>query len=418
MNYRTSYHKPAKKHPKHRPLTIMLLLLVLGSLLGGYIYFALHRSLPQLQPSTSALNLRIGTGTSQLNWPATGQSAVGVLNTPILQVHGTQSPAPIASVAKVITALAVLQKYPLAMGQSGPTISLTAADAALYDNYVAQGGSVVPVSAGEQITERQMLEAMMLPSANNMADSLAIWAFGSLDAYRSFASQYVMKLGMRDTQIGSDASGFSPTTTSTARDLVIIGEQAMQNALLRQIVGQVSSTDVPMTNSVSNVNFLLGRKNIIGIKTGNTDQAGGVYLSASTTIVDHQTETVITALVGAPTLSQALEDSLPLIASAQANFVSASLLAQHAVVGEYNLPWGGVLPAIAQDGLITPAWRGSTATAHASLKPIDVNARADQVVGTAVISSNDLTGSHQTTIILQNAPSPPPILWRLLHPIQ
>jgi D-alanyl-D-alanine carboxypeptidase (penicillin-binding protein 5/6) len=281
------------------------------------------------------------------------------------------------------------------------------------------------VSAGEQISEAQMLEAVMLPSANNMADSLAVWAFGSLDAYKAAATQYVSSLGLTNTHIGSDASGFSPSTSSTAHDLVILGEQAMQNPVLRHIVSQPTASDVPGLSTVKNVNFLLGSNGIIGIKTGNTDQAGGVYLSAATANVNDQSVTIVTALVGAPTLFQALQNSVPLIISAQSNFVAAKLLSQQANVGEYRLPWGGgngdknggVVSATTQTNLTSSVWQGSTASATITLQPIDLDAKAGQIVGTATSAKTQFGPGNQTNIILRSAPTKPGIWWRLLHPL-
>jgi D-alanyl-D-alanine carboxypeptidase (penicillin-binding protein 5/6) len=404
----------------HRGDSLSVLFLVLAASMGGYYYYALHRPLLALQPTVRSAQVQAATGVSKLSWPAVGQAAVAVTGTDVLETHGVQTSAPIASTAKVITALAVLKAKPIASGSQGPVITLTAADVALYNSYVSQEGSVVSVSAGEQITEAQMLEAVMLPSANNMADSLAIWAYGSLDAYKIAATQYVAGLGLTNTHIGSDASGFSPSTTSTAHDLVILGEQAMQNPVLRQIVSQPTASDVPGLSTVKNVNFLLGTNGIIGIKTGNTDQAGGVYLSASTTKVDDHDVTIVTALVGAPTLFQALQNSVPLITSAQSNFVAAKLLAQQANVGEYRLPWGGknggVVSATTQTNVTSSVWRGSTASATVNLQPIALSAKAGQVVGTAVSAKTEFGPGNQTNIILQSTPTEPNIWWRLLHP--
>jgi D-alanyl-D-alanine carboxypeptidase (penicillin-binding protein 5/6) len=415
MHYRQVYGQK-KKQSRHLSMYMLIVLLLVG-LLGGYCYYALNRALPLLLPAVGSLNLQTGTGVSKISWPAAGQSAVAVDGTTILESHGSQTPVAIASVAKVITALTVLQKKPLTSGQSGPTITLTEADAALYNSYLAREGSVLAVSIGEQITEHQMLEAVMLPSANNIADSLAIWAFGSMDDYHAAATKYVASLGLGDTHIGSDASGFSPTSTSTAHDLVLLGKAAMDNPVLRQIVGQSTASDIPQVSPVTNVNFLLGTNNIIGIKTGNTDQAGGVYLSASTTKLDDQTVTIITALVGAPTLFQALQTSLPMIASAQANFAHAKLLAQGAVVGEYRLPWGGILPAATETNLGAQAWNGSTVTTHVRLHPITTTSRLGEVVGNATGSKTPFSSGDQTNVILLKTPTAPSTWWRLLHPL-
>ncbi|QBJ96285.1 D-alanyl-D-alanine carboxypeptidase [Rhodococcus sp. ABRD24] len=192
-----------------------------------------------------------------------------------------QRPQPTASAAKVITALAVLGKAPLVPGEEGPVLTMTEADSQLYWDYATHGGSVVAVGQGQELTQYEILEAMLLPSANNLADTLAIWAFGSIDGYRSAATQLVRSLGMKATTIGEDASGFSPTTTSTAEDLTRLATAAMREPVIAEIVARPEAV-IPGVGPVRNTNWLLGQQGVVGLKTGTTDAAGGVFLFAAT----------------------------------------------------------------------------------------------------------------------------------------
>lgn len=381
-----------------------------------YGYWAAVRPLPPIMPVSAAIPLTIQTPSAKLVWPSTGQSAVGVAGSSILDTHGAQTAVPTASTAKLITTLAVLHVKPLALGQQGPIITLTANDAALYSAYVAQDGSVVPVQAGEQISEYQILEAMLLPSANNMADSLATWAFGSLPAYNDFANKYVQQLGLASTHIGPDASGFAPATTSTAQDLVRVGELAMQNPVISQIVGQTSASGIPLVGNIKNVNSLLGTDNVIGIKTGNTTQAGGVFVSASRVLVNGRAVVIVTALAGAPSLAQALKDSLPLIQSAQANFQPVTIMSAGSIVGHYPRPWGGVVPAVVSRQLTVDTWDGSSLPATIKLRPIATTASANQTVGSLSVSQSTFAGQQSVPVTLAAAPGKPSLWWRLLHP--
>src|SRR4029453_19289117 len=94
-------------------------------------------------------------------WPADGQAAIRIGQ---WQVHASpnQHAAAIASVAKVMTAYLVLSDHPLRLGQDGPTVTLTDADVADTDRRRRQHESVVSIAAGEQLTEWQALEALML----------------------------------------------------------------------------------------------------------------------------------------------------------------------------------------------------------------------------------------------------------------
>jgi D-alanyl-D-alanine carboxypeptidase (penicillin-binding protein 5/6) len=388
------------------------------ALLGGYGYWSLKRPLPPLNPDQPLVRLQAQTPASKLAWPAAGQSAVGVVGSPILETHGTQAPAAIASTAKIITALTVLHAKPLALREQGPAITLSASDAALYDSYVAQGGSVVRVNAGEQISEYQMLQAMLLPSANNIADSLAVWAFGSLPDYAAAANSYLAQAGLTHTHVGTDASGFAPSTTGTAGDLARLGELAMQDPALAQIAGQTTASGIPVVDSVKNVNFLLGTDNIIGIKTGNTDQAGGVFVSAARATVNGKPVIIVTALVGSPTLFQALKDSLPLIQSAQANFKPAIVITNGAIVGRYRQPWGGSVTAVAAKNLAVNTWGGSVISSTIQLQPVPATAQAGQTAGTVTTPKSSLYGQQSIPVKLQTSPTKPSVWWRLAHPIR
>ena len=112
-------------------------------------------------------------------WPGYGQAAFIQTGRSHVQAGPNQHPAAIASVAKVMTAYLVLRDHPLQPGEDGPTITLTDADVADTDRRRGHEESVVSISAGEQLTERQALEALLLPSANNIAAVLARWDAGS-----------------------------------------------------------------------------------------------------------------------------------------------------------------------------------------------------------------------------------------------
>ena len=83
------------------------------------------------------------------------------------------------SVAKIMTALALLEDKPLKVGEQGPVITVDAADVDVYNARLAGGESVVKVQAGEQLTEFQALEALLIPSGNNIGVLLAKWDAGS-----------------------------------------------------------------------------------------------------------------------------------------------------------------------------------------------------------------------------------------------
>lgn len=381
---------------------------------AAYTSWALLRPLGMISPEVLPLSGQ--RNASQLVWPAE-QAAVGVVGTPILETHGRQTPLPAASTAKIITCLTILQAKPLKPGEQGPLVTITDRDVAIYNDYVAHDGSILPVQAGEKLSQYQMLQAIMLPSANNIADSLAIWAFGSLEAYSTAATAYLNTHGLHNTHVGSDASGLAPTSTSTAEDLVKLGKLAMENPVLADIVGQSTASNFPLAGTIRNVNFLLGSYNLVGLKTGNTDQAGGVYVSAARVQIEGKPITIVTALMGAGNLFAAMKDSLPLIQSAQTNFRHVEIIGKDAVVGRYHLPWGGTLDALGTARLGQSAWNGSQVTSRIELQPITMNARPGQRVGTVTTTSN-LFPKSSVPVTLKTAPTYPTVWWRLTHPLE
>ena len=160
-------------------------------------------------------------------WPEYGQAAVQIGQSSQVQAGPDQHPAPIASVAKVMTAYLVLRDHPLRAGEEGPTITLTDADVADTDRRRGQEESVVTIAAGEQLTERQALQALLLPSANNIAAVLARWDAGSEDLFVARMNDTARSLGMTHTRY-TDPSGYDDATVSTAADQMRIVNQAMR----------------------------------------------------------------------------------------------------------------------------------------------------------------------------------------------
>jgi D-alanyl-D-alanine carboxypeptidase (penicillin-binding protein 5/6) len=242
-------------------------------------------------------------------WPGYGQSAYGELNSGVLAVSDDAAKsAPTASLAKVITALAILKQKPLAPGQQGPMITLTQEDVDSFSDYVRKNGAVVAVEAGEQISQYQAMQAMLMPSANNMADTLARWAFGSLDAYSVYANAMVNEMGLTQTHV-ADASGFSPKTTSTAHDLVQLGIFYMKEPLLTGIASQTEAK-IPVAGIIRNYNSLVNEDGILGIKVGDTDEAGRCFLVADVRSGSNdKATTAVAAVMGADNLKTAMEDA-------------------------------------------------------------------------------------------------------------
>jgi serine-type D-Ala-D-Ala carboxypeptidase (penicillin-binding protein 5/6) len=382
-------------------------------LLGAYVAWALWRPLPATVPEYTR-QLQVQTDAGTLAWPANGQAAISLLNNPTTTTHGEQKPTPMASTAKVITSLLLLEKMPLRLGETGPTISITEADVAIYSRYVSQGGSVVPVQAGEKLNQYQAMQAIMLPSANNMADTMAIHAYGSLPAYSKAANAFLRSKGIMNTTVGSDASGLSPDSVSTAADLVKLGKLAMSHPVLSSIVGQATATGIPMTTEIRNVNFLLGTDGIVGIKTGTSDQAGGAFVGAAKRTINGKNVTIISAVVGAPDRFSAINPSRPLLNSGGNNFKRQTLLRKNQVVGIYKTPWGSRAEAVSTTDGTATLWQSEYGKVSLNLLPLQPD---DDTAGKATLAATSVSDAKTIPIKLQRPLAPPSLQWRLMHPL-
>jgi serine-type D-Ala-D-Ala carboxypeptidase (penicillin-binding protein 5/6) len=285
-------------------LTALACLAALGCL-AGLVIAKLPRSpsWPTAWPAgTSTPAAGSGPGSQPqlgaVSWPADGVAAADISGYGVTDGPGATRQVPIASVAKLMTAYVILQDHPLSASGTGPDITVEPSEAAQYPSQVADGDSLVAVTAGETITERQALEALLLPSADNMAWILARWDAGSQAAFAARMNAAARSLAMTGTSY-TDPSGLDPSTTSTAADQVRLGMAAMRVPALAAITAE-STAVVPVAGVVRNTNALLGRDGIVGLKTGSTQAAGGCLLVAAWQQVNRHNILIVAATFGQP----------------------------------------------------------------------------------------------------------------------
>lgn len=209
-----------------------------------------------------------------------------------------QRPVPIASLAKVMTALVLLRAHPLRSGQAGPSFAVTAADIEDTARRRAQDESVVAVATGERLTERQALMAMLLPSANNVAVMVTRLVSNTVPGFVARMNDAARRLGMRDT-VYTDPSGFDPHTVSTAKDQLTLAEAAAADPTFAAMV-QVRSYRLPVAGTVHNTDVLLGQGGFVGMKTGSDDAARGCFMFRARRVVAGATVELIGVVLGQP----------------------------------------------------------------------------------------------------------------------
>lgn len=207
------------------------------------------------------------------------ESAVGTLENGVIVTKQSDNQLPMASITKIVTALVILEKAPIEPGQPGDTITLTATDEDYYWKYAAIQGTLTPVTAGYSMSEYEALQTILLTSSNNMADTLVDRYFESMDQFVDYANNYLNEKGIIDTKV-VDATGFSPASVSTPSDLIKLGQLALKNPIVAEIVAQPKAT-VAVAGEIPNYNMLIEEPGITGIKPGFTDEAGICLLFSS-----------------------------------------------------------------------------------------------------------------------------------------
>ncbi|WAH41690.1 serine hydrolase [Alicyclobacillus fastidiosus] len=320
------------------------------------------RPVPHLTLQVNGATVQTVPGSKpKIDWPSEGQAALAVVGVGDMGHSGAQTPTPIASVTKVMTAYLVLKKHPLSIGQDGPSITVTNEDYQTYLSDKSKGESVLQVKPGEHLTERQALEGLMLPSGNNVATMLAEWCDGSESAFVQEMNSTAKSMGMTGTHY-VDASGFNPGSESTAVDQVKLFSAAMQLSTFKTVVGEPQAT-LPVAGTVYNVDSEVGHGVIIGGKTGSTSQAGGCFVFASQKTIGANNVIIVGAVLGqtqTPELQTALDAGVTLSKNAQAALRHVQVVSADTPVATLSAPWtksqvvraGGSISVIGWPGMV------------------------------------------------------------------
>ncbi|WP_167529835.1 D-alanyl-D-alanine carboxypeptidase family protein [Streptomyces spinoverrucosus] len=293
-------------------------------------------------------------------WPATGQASLTI------DGYGTQSsphqaPIPTASTAKIMTAYLLLRRHPLQPGQQGPTFTISAEEAARYHSRLANSESVAPVQAGQRITERQALQALMSMSANNIADEIARWCAPTRTAFLTEMDRTAHQLGMKST-FYTDPSGLNPTTVSTAADQVKLLGAALRLPEFATIAAS-SYTDFRGTTH-HNTSPLLGQDGVFMGKTGTTSEAGKNLVFAAHRYIAGRSRLVIGAVMAQPASDPAAPAAAArsLLSAADHSLVTAPIVRTGEILARLDQRWGPSIPLAAAGELKATGRPGTTAT--------------------------------------------------------
>jgi D-alanyl-D-alanine carboxypeptidase (penicillin-binding protein 5/6) len=389
-----------------------------------------------------------------LPWPDTGQGAIAVPAIGYTAQSGPEAPVPIASLTKLATAVVVLHDHPIVAGTDGPPITVTQGDADEYGAELHLDESTLAIHAGEVLTERQMLEGLLLASSNDLAYSLAVWDAGTVSAFVAKMNALAGSLGATSTHF-VDASGYDSASRSTAADTLRIAAAGMADPTFAAVVAMPSAT-LPLVGTVHNVVTEVGVDGVVGIKSGYTSQAGGCLVLAGVRTVEGRPITVLVAVLGqrvpppvptstttststtvppppppGPTTTTTLppgEFTVPdpfrytrpvtnsLLAATAAAVVPVTVSNAGAAVGTATTSWGGRtyrVPVVTAHRAWLFGWPGQQVASAPTLRPVAPGSQKGSTVGSAYFA----LGSQIQVVPLELATTvpEPSLWWRLLH---
>ncbi|HEU5223799.1 MAG TPA: serine hydrolase [Candidatus Lumbricidophila sp.] len=405
--------KPSGKRIRRLLTTITVTgVVVSASLLVAH---AATAALPTPQVTTIALPAPTLAAAS-VTAPDLGGLAIAADGYGTLLAHDADTPRPIASITKIVTALTLLEAHPLRDGEPGPSITFTQADEALLHEAIAAGGSRAPVQSGLTLTMRQALEAMLLPSANNYATSLANWGFGSVPAFLEHARTWLKAHELGNIVI-NDATGMDARNVASPADLIRLGKLALANPALASIVREATA-DVPGVGTLENTNKLLAGGVLTGIKTGTGDGANASNLLFSFQVNKGTIVVPVVGVVLGAASHDVIDAALPaLISQITDGFQSVELVKAGQPVAQVVTAWGQRLTLRTASGSSAIVWGNPKVTLNPKFDALRAASQSQQVGAvTIAIDGGTPPGAQLSVPIAADAPvGQPDLWWRLTH---
>lgn len=217
------------------------------------------------------------------------------------------SERPIASTTKLMTALLTLRREPLSRVFTVPHYAASPAE------------SQIGLRPGERIRVDDLLRALLLPSANDAAETLAVGVAGSRGGFVNAMNREARRLGLQRTHYSTPVGLDDPGNFSDAYDLARLAIIVRRNRFFAHTVDQPSA----VLRSGSHRRVVVTRNHLVrtvpwvnGVKTGHTSGAGYVLVASAT----RQGMTLVSVVLGTPSESARDADSLRLLRYGFAGF--------------------------------------------------------------------------------------------------
>lgn len=317
----------------------------------------------------------------------------------------------IASITKLVTVLVGLDAAPVEAGSEGPVYTVTDVDAALIDEVLAQDGTFAPAPVGLELTTRQMLDLILVPSANNYAISYSRWIFGSNDAFVEAASDWLARNGLDSINI-EEPSGLSDNNVGSPSDIVRLAKLALENPLIAEVVAQ-SSVDIPGLGEITTTNRLLVDSGVIGVKTGTTFPNGYSLAAAKRLDVLGREAVAIAVTLDRPDGEARAADTRAILAAMAASGQTFTLVEAGERLGKITSWTGESIDLVANDDLSVVLLPGESAKRTIVLSGVTAGA-SGTAAGTVRLDGPE--GENSVRVITDATIETPDFFWRFTHP--
>lgn len=384
---------------------------IIAILVAAYVGAALLWPLHAVAPTIEAQTVQpIAAAAAAPAWPGAGSAGVAVAGIPGTLASSDEQ-VQMASIAKVVTALVVLEEMPLGPGEAGPEYRFTGGDSDLYWTYRENNESALDVPVGGTLTEYQLLQGMLIGSANNYADRLAGNLWPSDRVYADAANRWLAGRGVTGITI-VDPTGIDPRNNATPAALIALAEKALANPVVAEIVA-TAAVELPGAGLVQNTNGMLADPGVVGVKTGSLDAY--TLLTAKNVTVGDTTVRLYASVLGQPDDESRLAATRALFAQTEAELQPRPSVTAGTTVGVVRTVWGESVEVASASDADVILWNGGTGSVSTTLNLGDARAKGD-VVGSLTVAGPLDTAAVDVRLTGDiDGPSP---WWRLTHPLQ
>src|SRR5665213_668074 len=212
-------------------------------------------------------------------WPTDDSAAVAIPRLCVSATSARQPRVPIASLTKMMTVWVVLHQLPLTFQEPGPCLVVNAYDVALYEHDVATGQSNARIAMGEKICEGTLLRGLLVHSAGDYSQLLQRMIGWSPATFVRVMNIDARKMGLSRTHY-VDLTGILPEDQSTAGDQATLAVTLMTNEPIVDQIVALTHVSLPYNGVVVSYTPYIGVANVVGVKSGFTNPAGGCDVMA------------------------------------------------------------------------------------------------------------------------------------------